>query len=74
MPSGITWRFTSSSTQQQTTLTPGARHIFSDDHLTLTITNLTYTDAGQYLISTTNRNGADTASLTLTIEGKSWFL
>lgn len=70
-PSDVEWQFVpSSASQTQVTLTAGPRHAFSSDRLTLTITNITFNDDGQYTVSTTNRNGIDTASIALTIDGK----
>ena len=44
--------------------------IFSDDRLSLTLTNLSFTNEGNYTIVITNPAGTDSATLFLDVEGK----
>ena len=50
-------------------LMPGAKHSFSIDRLTLTITSLEIIDAGEYTFTASNRAGSGTATIILTVQG-----
>ena len=49
---------------------PGSRFKFSSDRRSLTITNLTHEDEGQYTITARNPAGSDNLAVNLAIEGK----
>ena len=68
-PSNVIWKFRSDSSQLTITLSTGSRYSFSDDRLSLTITDLTHDDQGQYTITATNEAGTDQYFITLDIEG-----
>ena len=62
----ISWNFTNTTQHQWN----DSRYVFSEDGLSLTILNLMFEDEGEYEITTTNRNGMDTAVIALTVDGK----
>ena len=68
-PSNVIWKFRSDSSQLTMTLSTGSRYSFSNDRLSLTITDLTHDDQGQYTITATNEAGTDQYFITLDIEG-----
>lgn len=58
------WVFNESESLEE-----GSGIIFSDDRLSLTLTNLSFTNEGNYTITITNPAGTDSASLFLDVEG-----
>ena len=73
VPSGITWTFQPSGTGQQssTTLTEETdpRLTFSEDRLSLTISDLLFTYEGVYTFTAENNIGTDSVPLTLIVDG-----
>lgn len=67
--SDVSWLFTPSGGETRN-LQIVSRFTYSTNGLNLTISGLLFGDEGVYRVTTKNRNGQDSASLTLVVDGK----
>ena len=69
VPENITWTFE----RTQGSLTPetnSSKYTFSEDRLSLTIADLKFEDDGDYTFTAVNRNGNDSTTLRLVVDGE----
>jgi len=70
-PSDITWQFNSSSgTTTSISTAVDSRYTFSDNWLSLTISNVSLTDEGSYRLSASNYAGNNSTTVMLTVYGE----
>jgi len=70
-PSDITWQFNSSSgTTTSISTAADSRYTFSDNRLSLTISNVSLTDEGSYRLSASNHAGNNSTTVMLTVYGE----
>jgi len=69
-PSDITWQFNSSSGTTRIITAADSRYTFSDNRLSLTISNVSLTDEGPYRLSASNYAGNNSTTVMLTVYGE----
>ena len=69
VPENITWTFDGTQGSQIITLNDD-KYTFSEDRLSLTIDDLKFEDDGNYIFTAVNRNGKDSTTLRLVVDGE----